>query len=241
MAAMNSWEGSVLQGNTMSAIREQINQVVRELRAFHDLGKQSLTARPGRAPHGSGTTDTEAEDRRINANFLRKARGFADPKTGYNRQELDALCRAVRDHFETFLDRGAAFGVSFILRLVTIPKANGERDRIQRRLFSSGWSTAEFDAEIRRRYGRRRQGGRQKRVGVGNELLGQLEAFCASWSRWYMRIDPKDGDAGEQPINKLPVGVRDVVTRTANAIARLQKAIEEALKPAASTEGANAR
>jgi hypothetical protein len=114
------------------------------------------------------------------------------------------------------------------MRLLSVPKEGGERDEVQAELFAGGWSTAELDGEILGRYGRRRRGGRRKRVGGGDELLGQLEAFCQSWRRWYALIDPDDADAGESPIDELPDDVRDAVTRAARAIARLHEAVTAA-------------
>jgi len=139
----------------------------------------------------------------------------------------------VKNHFDKFSARGAVFGVSHTIRLLSLPKVDGEKGRkqVQKRLFAAGWSVAELDAEIRRLYGRRRQGGRQKRVGGGGELLGQLEEFCETWRRWYARINPGEGEA-DQPINKLPAGVRDAVTRAARVIAKLQETVTTAASTA---------
>jgi hypothetical protein len=142
----------------MANKRDRVAEVLRAIREFHALGCRSRVARPGRGPHGNGATEAEAKREGVNADHLRKARAFADPQTGYTRSELDALCRTVRVNFDTFDERGTRFGVAHVMRLLSVPKEDGERDEVQAELFAGGWSTAELDAEILRRYGRRRNG-----------------------------------------------------------------------------------
>jgi hypothetical protein len=81
---------------------EEVSQAVREIRAYHDQGRQSLKELPLRGPHGAGAIDAQAEELGWNATKLRKARQFAHRQDGYTRKQLDELCRLLREHRPRF-------------------------------------------------------------------------------------------------------------------------------------------
>jgi hypothetical protein len=175
--------------------------------------------------------EDEAARLKVNSNHLRKARAFAHPKTGYDSKALDALCEDIETHIGNFKRPRSRFGTSHIHRLLDVPKAGGMRDEVQRCLFEKGWSTARLSAEVRRRCGRRRQGGRRKRIDDGNELLDRLEFFCEQWERWYSQINTVPEPADKTPIEELPASVRKLVPAVEEAIASLHKAVAAVVLP----------
>ena len=198
------------------------------------LGGRSRKQRAGPGPYRA--VKREAEKRGVSTERLRKARAFAHDKTGYSGGELDALCRAVRDHFDTFEKRRTRFGVAHLFRLLSVRKDKGARAEVQRQLFAHGWSTAELDAEIRRRYGRpRNQGGRRGKARDWTELRVQLGSLCSSWGQWYERITAKVADK-TKPI-RLPAEVRTAADRAAAAIAALHAAVNGAAPTTAASDG----
>ena len=214
----------------MPTLQARIDAVVREVRKFHTIGVRSLRNRPGRGALGEGSINKEAASRGVGIDYLRKARVFANLESGYSPNELEALCQAIHSGFKKFVVRGTAFGVSHVIRLLSIPKTNRVRARLQTRTFAKGWSVGELDDEIRTTFGRRRKGGRPRHVGDGGDLLVQLEAFCESWRRWHVRLQGKN-EANRQrtPLDDLPAEIREVVLRTAHAITKLHAVVKSSL------------
>jgi hypothetical protein len=137
------------------ASQEDLAEAIREIRAYHKKGIESLEELRGRGKRGDRDIDAQAERLGWNPTRLHKARQFAHREDGYSRKQLDELCRLLREH-RTIL------GVSHVYLLVTVPWP--EREEIQRECIEGKWSTAELQAEFKRRYGTRRKGGRRRQV-----------------------------------------------------------------------------
>jgi hypothetical protein len=172
------------------------------IRSFHALGTR-LRAGLERAGYGDGYFDAQAKKgtRYRNADTLRKAAAFADPGTGYDPGELDALLDQVRRHHHRFARRGTRFGLTHLVRLLSVPKAG--RAGLQKRCLAGGWGTAELEAAIRARFGRpRRRGGR--RPHVPNDRAGVLvrvHALCLALERWHAELAgrPRSGRVAGRP------------------------------------------
>lgn len=109
---------------------------------------------------------------------LRKARQFAHRAEGHSRERLDALCRLLREH-------RPIFGIAHVGLLVTVVPWP-EREAIQKECIEGNWSTYELQAEIKKRYGARRQGGRRRQVPAEpGHVLFQIAEMADTWLRWY--------------------------------------------------------
>jgi hypothetical protein len=200
---------------------EEVSQAVREIRAYHDQGRQSLKELPERGKHGAGAIDAQAEALGWNATKLRKARQFAHREGGYSRRQLDELCRLIREY-------RPHFGTAHIGLLVTV--AWREREGLQKECVEGDWSTSELQAEIKRRFGPRRYGGRRRRVSTepGRVLL-QLDGMAYTWERW-SKIVEEEGEGGASILDSLPEGVRGRIEAVSRAVARLRVLLDEELK-----------
>jgi hypothetical protein len=154
----------------------------------------------------------------LNEDTLRKARTFADENNGYTVAEVDELCSSIRTCWDNFSENGAAIGRTHILRLINVPKARGQRASVQAKLFENGWSTAALESEIRRRFGRRKRGGRRAAIGTNlQELFGHLDVQCEAWLRLDGQLSRRQ-EAGEKPSFKdlpdcAPYGMLSVFRR----------------------------
>lgn len=199
-----------------SAKPEEVAAAIWAIRAYHDQGRQSLRELPRRGKHGSRAIDEQAERLGWNVTRLRKARQFAHPEEGYSKERLNELCRLLREH-------RPEFGVSHVGLLVTVPWP--ERDEIQRECVEGNWSTYDLQAEIKKRYGSRRQGGRRRQVpsDPGHVLL-QIDEMADSWLRWFAVVT--DGNEEDRPtLNSLPEQVREKVKAVTRAMNRLRVAV----------------
>jgi hypothetical protein len=226
----------------MQTERNQVGKALRAIREFYRVGLRSLKQRTGRGGYASG--DAEAEGRRtgLNSDTLRKARSFADPDSGYTATEVAELCKDAREHFHNFTDRGATFGRTHVIRLLRAPKAGGHRARLQRSMFERGWSTAELEDAIRQQFGRRRLGGRRRRIGAGGQGgLTQLEGLCESWLRFHQEMSRRHQDNERPSLLDLPPSIRIKLTRATAAVRRVQRSAVLALKLAGAGNRKKAR
>lgn len=201
------------------ATSEEVADAIRAIRAYHDQGRQSLRELPQRGKHGARAIDEQAERLGWNPTRLRKARQFAHREEGYSRDRLNELCRLLREH-------RPVFGISHVGLLVTVPWP--EREAIQRECLEGNWSTYELQAEIKRRYGTRRQGGRRRRVSSDpDHALVQLDEMADTWQRWFAVAG--EGEEGTI-LDALPEKVRTRAKAVQSAVSRLRDAVSAELE-----------
>jgi len=212
---------TIMQSGRPQVSREDVAQAIKEIRTYHDQGRQSLRELPQRGKHGARAIDEQAERLGWNSTRLRKARQFAHSEEGYSRERLNELCRLLREH-------RPVFGVSHVGLLVTVPWP--EREELQRECAERNWSTSELQAEIKRRYGSRRQGGRRRRVSTDpDHALVQLGEMADSWRRWFAVVGEVN-EEDETILDALPEPVRSRVGAVQRAVNRLRKAVNAELE-----------
>jgi hypothetical protein len=206
---------------------QSIEEAVRGVRDLHQIGRQSLVARPDQGRSSNGVAEEDAQRFSLKANTLRKLRVFADPKRGYSQAELDDLCNSIRDCWDKFAKNGASFGRTHVLRLVSVPKSGRRRDSIQEAMFENGWSTAELESEIFRRYGRRGQGGRKGEIGtkVGG-ILVRLDRLCTGWLRFHGQLAAREENNDGPAFAALPATVHPLVKSITSKMRRLSNALD---------------
>jgi hypothetical protein len=216
-----------------SVSRARVAAAVRQLKSLHKVGLKSLEQRGGRGGHGERRAEVEATrlkkampaGSKISGEIVRKVRQFADAESGYSRSDLDELCRLCREH-------GRAWGIKHLVIIIRVPKADGQRGEVQRRAIEGGWTTAQLEAEVRRRFGRRRAGGRKPAVMPDVEgLLSQLEGMCERWSRLHAELTDQDQPGASHPgLRDLPKAVRQKLGDATEALRQLQLAVDRQLK-----------
>lgn len=196
--------------------------VTKKLRKLFEIGDKSLRRRSGTGAYGKGMIDEEAKRRGINPDILRKLRAFASPGVGYSRSEFDALCRECEKH-----DR--EWGIRHVALMLRVPKQGGQRAQIQREAIEEGWGVSRFEAEVRKRVGRRTSGGRRRAVPEDVAgLLSQIELFCEQWRRWHSDAQGQDPRKGR--LAGLPPTVREKIHSADEAIDALQAAVAPRLE-----------
>jgi hypothetical protein len=214
----------------LQASREEVAEAIPEIRAYHDQGRESLREMPQRGKHGARAIDEQVERLGWNVTRLRKARQFAHRTEGYSRERLNELCRLLREHRPDF-------GTSHVGLLVTVSWP--QRERLQKEGIEGNWSTAELQAEIKKRFGSRKQGGRRRQVsGEPGRVLLQLDEMADTWQRWFAVVT--EGDEEDRPIlDALPEQVRERVRAASRAMNRLREEVTaklEAIREEASQE-----
>lgn len=171
-----------------STRREQVAATIQQIKDFYDVGRQLPPKQPHGEVLGQHIIDGEAARLGMNPDTVRKARQFADPEAGYAREELDELCRLIRDVQTKQSTEKSIFGRTNLVRLLTVPRHR--RAAFQREAVENGWSVRELEAEIARRFGTRRAGGRRRRTPHDTaELLTQIEHMAETWRRWQAELD----------------------------------------------------
>ena len=214
--------------------RERVATAVKKIRAFYALGRKIPPKQRHKDAYNHGVIRREAERRGVNEDTVRKARQFADPAEGYTPQELEELCGVV-ERVQPEQDDGLAiFGKTHVIRLLSV-RPRRKRTGLQKQAIEGGWSTAELEAEIARRFGTRREGGRRRRVPAAPaDLLVQLEGMCETWGRWQAAVarEPEDGAAARASVRDLPADVRTRLVDVGRRLGRLHRAVVEALAAA---------
>jgi hypothetical protein len=197
------------------ASREDADQAIRAIRDYHKEGRKSLREQPERGRHGAKQIEAEAERLGWNPTKLRDARMFAHPVEGYSRERLDELFQLLREH-------RPVFGVTHAAHLASVPLAR--REEIQRRCIESNWSRSKLKAEIKRLLGRRKQGGRRRKVSSDpGEVLVQLDVMADTWQRWFRQV--ADEEEARPILNRLPSKVREQVHEVDAAMSGLREAV----------------
>ena len=211
----------------MSTRKQQVRQAIKDIRALYALGREIPPKAPHREAYGRRVVEAEAERRGTNPDKIRKARQLADPAEGYAHEELRDLCRLIAKVQPGQDDTKAVFRPSHLIRLLSV-RPKRRRAALQRQAIEKGWSTAELDGEIARRFGTRRQGGRRRRIPGGlAEVYTQLESMCESWRRWHAELSRQPGEGGERHVllSDLPRRLRGRVVEVSEAVWGLHQAV----------------
>jgi hypothetical protein len=201
-----------------------VKAAVERLREFHQIGCDSLKSRGGHGAYGGKQVEAEAAKLGIDPGHLRKFRQFADPASGYGEDELNELCRLCEEY-------GRPWGIKHLVIIIRVPKTGGQRSAIQRRAIEGGWTTAQLEAEVRRRFGRRRAGGRKPAVMTDVAgLLSQLEGLCERWSRLHAELTADDRPGPPHPrLRDLPEAIRRKFGDATEAVRQLQSSLNRKL------------
>lgn len=196
-------------------------QAIEKLQRFHELGSAAPRHREN---FGEGKLVRQAEELRINADTLRKGRAFADPEKGYSRAELKQLIRQLQSH--DYVNPNWKFGISHMIRLISVPKDGGHRLSLQQELITKEWSCAQLDDVIRQRYKLRDVGGRRRRVPEDSAgLLTQVAKECDRWNRWFLSLKRDDNTP---PLSRLPRSVKSQIRQITELISRLKASADRA-------------
>jgi len=209
----------------------QVRRAVRAIRKFHRLGRRVPPKVPQKEAYGEGVIARLAKRRRTNEDTIRKARAFADPATGYTPLELEELCGLIEAAQLGQDQKLPVFRPSHLIRLLSVhPK--GLRKTLQRRAITDAWSTSRLEAEIAKRFGTRREGGRkQAPAKTLEDWLTHTEKLCESWRRWDARLDEVPGPHDESWVQRrdLPPHLREPVRRAADQVRRLHELVAAGL------------
>jgi hypothetical protein len=209
-----------------------VKAAVEKIREFYALGREIPPKLAHKQTYHQGVIRAEAQRRHINEDTLRKARQFADPVEGYTREELKELCDLIKRVQPEQDERKAIFRRTHVIRLLSV-RSKRRRRALQREAILGGWSTAALEAEIAKRFGTRRHGGRRRRIPPDpGDLLVQLEAMCEGWRRWQTELsrEVEEGEEGHASLADLPDTVRKEVEEAGRVLWRLHQAVVEALK-----------
>jgi hypothetical protein len=206
------------------ASRTEVDESVRALRAYYEAGRTSLREVPARAANAVEAIREQAARRGWADTKLRKARQFANL---FTREELNELCRAVRQH-------RAHFGTASLGIIVTIPDARQRRDLL-RRCLKGGMGIRALQREVRMRFDRRTFGGRRRQVADDPTLaLVQLDELAVSWLRWHAIAaeEPEGNGRSKSVLDRLPDAVAAEALKVHRAMLRLYAAVAKELKRA---------
>jgi len=159
--------------------RPPANATLRALQHFFEAGQASREQYPVRPPYGD--VAALAKLARMNSETYRKARAACDPQHGYTGKEIkDLLAEVARCRGNFGL--GSSFGVSHVVRLITLPRP--QRTRLQRRALKEGWGLAHLIAEIRATRPKIREIGRTFRLPTDSQQVRvQLLQLCGKIKR----------------------------------------------------------
>jgi hypothetical protein len=195
---------------------EKANNAIREA---HRLG-QKINAKIGPwAAHGA--MKEVAVEFGVTPEKARKLRQIAEV---YTEAELEALLS-----WCTFYDR--AIGVSYLYKIVSIPKDEDQRTKFEEEMLAEGWSYAEIDRRIQARFGRRREPQKRRRVpGDKLGLVSMIESESYSWGRWLRDVLEKAGKLPEA--EQLPDDLVRQLEAASAQVAKLQQLAERELEKA---------
>jgi hypothetical protein len=196
----------------------EVQAAIASIRQYHEEGRRILQDVSMQGSYGQGSIQAQAERRGWNPTKARKARQFAEPTTGYSPDRLNELCRLIRGY-------RPHFGISHVGILLTVPWP--ERAELQKQCMAEYWSKSELEAEIKRLYGSRRQGGRRRHVPDRDHALVQLDEMADSWQRWY-RVATEERNGQDRPwtlLGTLPVNVQNGVQTVSRSMGLLKEAV----------------
>lgn len=197
--------------------QDDMPAAIDRLREYHRMGTEILTE------FGAGRNPGMDEIKNrygLAVHVIRVLRKFADNKHGYTKAELNELCAQCLEH--TYV-----VGLTQLRHLVTIGDKK-VRARFQRQMIRGKWSNSETAAELVRRFGRRRKGGRKPHVATDVPgVLVQLEGFAVAWRRWSDRFaDADDGEVKVRPAD-LPGEVQAAMAKVTKAFKAVIAAVAQ--------------
>jgi hypothetical protein len=202
---------------------EALMAAIAEIRAYHREGRFCLANTPKSGNYGKGFIVERCEQLgpSWNPTKLRKARQFAAEYAPNDLRKLVDLLKRYRP----------VFGITHVGILLTVSKVR-VRTKLQRWCIDCNRSTAELEAEIKKRYGVRRQGGRRRAVGLDiDHVLVQLEGMCDTWRRWYLVVAPEQLPEGTQSIlEQLPRKVQEGIGQVNRTTQRLAATVDGELQ-----------
>ncbi|HUQ68695.1 MAG TPA: hypothetical protein VM165_04180 [Planctomycetaceae bacterium] len=205
---------------------KEVQDAVELLRRRHEQGRElagkfpKYERLPG--PDESSALWYETEGF-TNDDSARKVRQFVDPKRGYTEKELGRLIRLCEKHER-------ALGSSFVIRLLSVPKENHIRRRLESQLIREGWSMLRLNQELLSLFGRRRRGGEKRQVPADvSGMLSQLDQMALNWLRWTQRAGEATADETTL-LATLPRRIQEKVKVVAAALEKLRELIGAAAK-----------
>jgi hypothetical protein len=238
-AAVKEMRAAEQLSRAAKSFKERLEAAIQNIRAFYDLGR-NLTKQDHKGGYKKKTIDKEAKLLQINPDTARKARVFANPESGYTRGELVQLCQLIRKEQPiTRAVNGMSKELSIlqrthVIRLLSVPRGKG-RPALQEECVMKGWSTAELEREINKRYGTRKDGGRRRAIpSEMNGFLVQLEGMCEQWKRWEIELSRDSAELQEKHVllTDVPDGSHKQISATNKQIGKLHRTIVQALKQA---------
>lgn len=206
--------------------RDKVEEAVREIRDFYDMGRKVEPKRPHKEAYGKNLVEHDARLWQEKASSIQKAREFANPEDGFTRHELTELCRLIREVQIHQDEDKAVFTRSHLIRVLSV-RPKRRRRAFQREVIENGWSYAEMEAEIAKRFGSRRHGGRKPRLPRDKAgLLVQVEGTCESWRRWDEAFSALVND--DKHI--LPAAIQGQIKAVSKDLRKLHLAVIEQLK-----------
>jgi hypothetical protein len=206
----------------MASTASEVKKSISDLRLFHRCGSFILRRAEGSTERPSAAVQQELDRR--NPDTLYKFRNFADPTKGYTPKELHELCTQCQEH-------SRVWGVKHIIVILRVAKEGRQRNRMQLQALKKGWGANRLEAEIRRQYGRRRQGGRKRPIMKSEvDVLFQFERLCDSWLRLFRDLDC-EFDREEERIGsvKLSPNSRTAIKQASLAVRLLHTFIKTRL------------
>jgi hypothetical protein len=216
--------------------RQKVEQAIQLIEQRHQIGLEIQRDRSRSEASDSERLRWVARRHGIQKESARKARGFANPYTGYTVKEKNDLCRLIRRIQPTQKDHCGVFGISFAERLLSLTKT-AERTALQNEAIENGWTLSKFKSEIRNRYDTRGEGGRRCRAPSNAvDLLDQLRQMCDHWRRWWREVSPESDTVSKSATSfgTLEPKLRKEIVAISERLLRLQNAVERAsgkLKP----------
>ena len=146
----------------------EVQEAIKEVREVYRIGGKILKTCPIKGNYGKKLIQKQAAVHGLNEDLARKARQLADGDRGYTKEELEAL-------FDLCLEHGYVLGISVVHKFLTVPKVNKQRVGFQEEAIKGHWTRSRIAAELRQRFGTRRQGG--KKVKIPADLEGALSVM----------------------------------------------------------------
>ncbi len=220
--------------------KKRVTKAIQEIKRLYRIGKQSLRDHKKKLPPGDELVAlldrlTRAEKWLVNLDKLWKARRLASKTHGYTREEMKALCKAIRGQASAE-PNAPVFGVTHLCRLLTVPKE--ERAEMQQRAIEGGWGLTVLESAIAAKYGRRSFGGRRRRVPENPDpddlspadnrvaLNTQIDRICDTWLRWYEGVQRPDEKSGRVPWDALSGQVQKRVQAARRCILALSVRVQ---------------
>lgn len=198
---------------------KSVEEAIQQIRKFHRLG---CKLQNGRYKRGEESIETKALAKRVTVEFARKAGQFARL---YSKEKRDELCRMIEMHDlarkskqqkSKKTSRPWFFGRSHVFYLLRV--RDRDRDKIQKLSIQEEWSISRFQIEIGKRYGIRRDGGRDHDVPPSATVgLTQLEKMCEQWRRWEIAFSQMHS---KQEVAELALKI-ETVTKSILALHRI--------------------